>query len=55
MFGVDLGNGQIGNFNKTVTVHIGDKKVAVADAAAHTFTVSVNDSPVRDLAGHHGG
>jgi lipoprotein-anchoring transpeptidase ErfK/SrfK len=45
LFGVDLGNGQIGNFNKVVTVHIGDKKVAVADAAAHTFSVSINDQP----------
>jgi lipoprotein-anchoring transpeptidase ErfK/SrfK len=45
LFGVDLGNGQIGNFNKKVTVHIGDKKVAVADAAAHTFSVSINDQP----------
>ncbi len=43
LFGVDLGNGQIGNFNKKVTVRIGDKKVAVADATAHTFTASVND------------
>ena len=39
MFGVELGNGQVGNFNKTVTIHIGDKKVAVADAKAHTFSV----------------
>ncbi|WP_427173949.1 L,D-transpeptidase [Arthrobacter sp. 92] len=46
LFGVDLGKGQIGNFNKKVTVHIGDKKVAVADAEAHTFTVSVNDQQV---------
>lgn len=46
LFGVDLGNGQIGNFNKKVTVHIGDKKVAIADATAHTFTVSVNDQQV---------
>ncbi len=45
LFGVDLGRGQIGNFNKKVTVKIGDKKVAVADAAAHTFTVSINDQP----------
>jgi lipoprotein-anchoring transpeptidase ErfK/SrfK len=45
LFGVDLGKGQIGNFNKKVTVHIGDKKVAVADAAAHTFSVSINDQP----------
>ena len=45
LFGVDLGNGQIGNFNKVVTIHVGDKKVAVADAAAHTFSVSINDQP----------
>ncbi|XAS67955.1 Ig-like domain-containing protein [Micrococcaceae bacterium Sec5.7] len=45
LFGVDLGRGQIGNFNKKVTVHIGDKKVAVADATAHTFSVSINDRP----------
>jgi lipoprotein-anchoring transpeptidase ErfK/SrfK len=45
LFGVEFGNGQIVNFNKKVTVHIGDKKVAVADATAHTFSVSVNDKP----------
>lgn len=45
LFGVDLGHGQIGNFNKQVTIHIGDKKVAIADATAHTMTVSVNDQP----------
>jgi lipoprotein-anchoring transpeptidase ErfK/SrfK len=45
LFGVDLGRGQIGNFDKKVTIHIGDKKVAVADATAHTMTVSVNDQP----------
>lgn len=45
LFGIDFGNGQIGNFNKLVTVHVGDKKVAVADATAHTFSVSVNDKP----------
>lgn len=46
LFGVDFGNGQIGNFNKTNTFKIGDKKVAVADAVAHTFTVSINDQQV---------
>ena len=40
LFGVDLGNGQIANFNK---------KVAVADSAAHTFTLSVNDQVVKTL------
>ncbi|WP_138443351.1 Ig-like domain-containing protein [Sinomonas susongensis] len=47
LFGVDLGNGQIGNFSKTDTVHIGDKRTAVADAQAHTFTGYVNDQPVQ--------
>ena len=46
LFGVDLGKGQIGNFNKKVTVHIGDKKVAVADATAHTFKAFINDKQV---------
>jgi lipoprotein-anchoring transpeptidase ErfK/SrfK len=45
LFGVELGNGQVGNFNKKVTIHIGDKKVGIADAVAHTFTASVNDRP----------
>jgi lipoprotein-anchoring transpeptidase ErfK/SrfK len=49
LFGLDLGNGQIANFNKKVNVSIGDKKVAVADAAAHTFTLSVNDQVVKTL------
>lgn len=49
LFGVDLGNGQIANFNKLHTVNIGDKVSAVADAAAHTFTLSVNDQVVRTL------
>ena len=49
LFGVDLGNGQIANFNKKVNVSIGDKKVAVADAAAHTFTLRVNDRVVKTL------
>ncbi|ALV40457.1 hypothetical protein AU252_04130 [Pseudarthrobacter sulfonivorans] len=49
LFGVDLGNGQIANFNKKVTVNFGDKRVAIADAAAHTFTLSVNDQVVKTL------
>ncbi|CAM3163633.1 Putative L,D-transpeptidase LppS precursor [Arthrobacter ulcerisalmonis] len=49
LFGVDLGNGQIANFNKKMSINIGDKKVAVADATAHTFTLSVNDQPVKTL------
>ncbi|MFJ6282184.1 Ig-like domain-containing protein [Pseudarthrobacter oxydans] len=49
LFGVDLGNGQIANFNKKVNISIGDKKVAAADSAAHTFTLSVNDQVVKTL------
>lgn len=49
LFGVDLGNGQIANFNKKATIRFGDKKVAIADAAAHTFTLSVNDQVVKTL------
>ncbi|MET4144488.1 lipoprotein-anchoring transpeptidase ErfK/SrfK [Arthrobacter sp. UYCo732] len=49
LFGVDLGNGQIANFNKKANIHFGDKKVAIADAAAHTFTLSVNDQVVKTL------
>ncbi|QNE13977.1 Ig-like domain-containing protein [Pseudarthrobacter sp. NBSH8] len=49
LFGVDLGNGQIANFNKKVTVNFGDKRVAIADATAHTFTLSVNDQVVKTL------
>ncbi|MGG5171990.1 Ig-like domain-containing protein [Pseudarthrobacter sp. J1738] len=46
LFGVSFGNGQVGNFNKTNTIHIGEKKVAVADAVAKTFTASINDKQV---------
>jgi len=46
LFGVDLGKGQIGNFNKKVTIHIGDKKTAIADATAHTFKAFINDQQV---------
>lgn len=49
LFGVDLGHGQIANFNKKVNIHFGDKRVAIADAAAHTFTLSVNDQVVKTL------
>ncbi|HET7138930.1 MAG TPA: Ig-like domain-containing protein [Arthrobacter sp.] len=49
LFGVDLGKGQIANFNKKVNIHFGDKKVAIADATAHTFTLSVNDQVVKTL------
>jgi lipoprotein-anchoring transpeptidase ErfK/SrfK len=49
LFGVDLGKGQIANFNKKANIRIGDKKVAIADATAHTFTLSVNDQVIKTL------
>ncbi|MDJ0319645.1 Ig-like domain-containing protein [Pseudarthrobacter sp. PS3-L1] len=49
LFGLDIGNGQIANFNKTLNVNIGDKRVAVADATAHTFTLSINDQVIKTV------
>ncbi|NVM99303.1 Ig-like domain-containing protein [Arthrobacter sp. SDTb3-6] len=43
LFGVDYGNGQIGNFNKTNTINIGDKVVMEADASAKIVHIYVND------------
>jgi lipoprotein-anchoring transpeptidase ErfK/SrfK len=43
LFGVDYGNGQIGNFNKTNTINIGDKVVMEADATAKNVHIYVND------------
>ncbi|WP_427016698.1 Ig-like domain-containing protein [Pseudarthrobacter sp. P1] len=43
LFGVDFGNGQIGNFNKTATIPIGDKVEMVADAANYVADVYIND------------
>ncbi|MCU1574640.1 MAG: putative exported protein [Micrococcaceae bacterium] len=47
LFGVDLGNGQIGNFNKTMTIPIGNKMVMVADSANHVADVFINDQPAQ--------
>lgn len=49
LLGVDFGNGQIGNFNKTLTMNVGDKKVLVADAANHVSNLYVNDQLVRTM------
>ena len=43
LFGVDFGNGMIGNFNKINTINIGDKVVMEADATAKTVNIFVND------------
>nr|WP_246279724.1 Ig-like domain-containing protein [Psychromicrobium silvestre] len=49
LFGVDFGNGQIGNFNKTITMKIGDKQVLEADAANHVAKYYVNDKLVKTI------
>ena len=49
LLGVDFGNGMIGNFNKTITMNVGDKKVLVADAANHVSNLYVNDVLVRTM------
>ncbi|WP_104091206.1 Ig-like domain-containing protein [Arthrobacter sp. GMC3] len=43
LFGVDFGNGMIGNFSKTDTVNIGNKVVMEADATAMSVNIFVND------------
>jgi lipoprotein-anchoring transpeptidase ErfK/SrfK len=40
LFGVDLGDGVWGKVDRTVSFHVGEAHVSVADAAAHTLTVS---------------
>ncbi|MCZ2403256.1 L,D-transpeptidase family protein [Paenarthrobacter sp. Z7-10] len=47
LFGVDFGKGQIGNFNKSITIPIGDKKVMIADSTHHVADVSINDKPAK--------
>lgn len=43
LFGVEFGNGQIGNFNKTNTVRIGDKIEMLADAKNFSVGIYIND------------
>jgi len=43
LFGVDFGNGMIGNFSKTNVVNIGNKVVMEADATAMSVNIFVND------------
>lgn len=43
LFGMDIGNGMIGNFNKNYNINIGNKVVMEADAAAHSVSILVND------------
>lgn len=39
LFGVDFGDGVWGKVDRTVSFHVGEAHVSVADAAAHTLTV----------------
>lgn len=47
LLGMDLGNGMIANFNKNYNIHIGNKVVMEADAAAHSVSILVNDVVAR--------
>lgn len=48
LFGMDLGNGMIGNFDKNYNINIGNKVVMEADAAAHRVQILVNDQVVKE-------
>ncbi len=47
LFGVDFGNGQIGNFNKTNVVQIGNRVEMVADAANLQASIYINGALVK--------
>ena len=47
LFGLDIGNGMIANFNKNYNVNIGNKVVMEADAAALSVSILVNDQVAR--------
>ncbi|GAA4656885.1 L,D-transpeptidase [Arthrobacter cryoconiti] len=47
LFGVDIGNGQIGNFNKTSVVQIGNRVEMVADAANLVASIYINGAMVK--------
>lgn len=47
LFGLDIGNGQIGNFNKTNVVQIGDRVEMVADAANLQASIYINGALVK--------
>ncbi|WP_026819264.1 L,D-transpeptidase [Arthrobacter castelli] len=49
LFGVEFGNGMIGNHDSTVKVNIGDKRVAVADSKSKQMKVYINDELVRTM------
>jgi lipoprotein-anchoring transpeptidase ErfK/SrfK len=47
LYGVHLGNGVWGEKDRTVSFHVGDKHVSVADAATHTMQVFDGDQLVQ--------
>jgi lipoprotein-anchoring transpeptidase ErfK/SrfK len=47
LYGVDFGEGTWGEKDRTVSFHVGDRHVSVADAGAHTLTVRDGDSVVQ--------
>lgn len=50
LFGVDFGNGQIGNRDYRQTIRIGDEKIAVADDTTKRMTITVNGKQVGGYA-----
>jgi lipoprotein-anchoring transpeptidase ErfK/SrfK len=48
LYGVDLGGGVWGEKDRTVSFHVGEKHVSIADAAAHTLTVYDGDKQVQN-------
>jgi lipoprotein-anchoring transpeptidase ErfK/SrfK len=49
MYGVEVGNGLYGQADRSVTYRIGDKHVAIANAATHRVHVYFNDKLVRNM------
>lgn len=49
LFGIEFGNGMIGNHDSTVNVNIGDKHIAVADSKTKQMKVYTNGELVRSM------
>ena len=49
LYGVDLGGGTWGEKDRTVSFHVGDRHVSVADAATHVLTVRDGDTVVQEF------
>lgn len=49
LFGVEFGNGMIGNHDSTVKVHIEDKKIAVVDAKTKQMKAYINGELVKTM------